>query len=712
MRGEMYARRILLAGALLLAACGGKDPDGPDGGQGGSGGQDGRTRCVVGENRDPASASELELGEGLSGFTCPRRDVDWFRFVVPQGQPLVTMEVGYSEGALSRVSLAYEIYREGDLETPVASAADADVSDHRSMLRRRHFLGADGGAFLVRIRDSADVAEDDKNAWSIRVTAEADPDPNEPNDTCANATALEELGGGAISYEADADAFSFDVGASQVVEVRARSAATKVALKISLYDADGTFLDTRSDPLRGAANDVLLRRGVSTSGKVCVVVQDVDGTAADPAVPYTIEARIVNEPDPNDVGTRNDSPATATSLGRGGVKSGVIFSPGDLDWFRVEAQAGELLDVEVSCDDCEFDLAVDLVYGHEASPCSGTDSCDYLLTARTCADGKSCPSGVCREADGASLCAASCNADADCPSFQCQQAGGVKACVGGAVCVPEGGGGLCGVVQYGEVAKSRSSQHIKFSQPVLRGPVWILVHDFRDDDWSDGTYEVKVSLREDPDPNERGGSLNNFYMPFTDVTNLPDVLRRGKGRATPAPWQDVVETDADTGEDVVIAKEASGFGCIGFTADVDVFRIEGGNPCVAEGETDPAKRKVNCGMTLEVNRAAGGPMDLVWFIMNDGMGARSSFSESTLADPIFGDAACVGNQARECNVYNANDEGNYHVVVYDSGLDDWDPDGDHCYTWKMTANVVPGCPESCPFVHPTSKLCTCESPAP
>jgi len=712
MRGEMYARRILLAGALLLAACGGKDLDGPDGGEGGSGGQDGRIPCVVGDNRDPASAADLELGTGVTGHTCPRLDVDWFRFVVPQGQPLVTVEVGYSEGAISRVTLAYEIYREGDLESPVASAADSDVGDRRSMLRRRHFLGVDGGTFLVRIRDSANDADDTKNAWSIRITAEADPDPNEPNETCASATPLTELGGGAISYEADADAFSFDVGASQVVEVRARSEATKVALKLSLYDADGTFLDTRADPLRGAANDVLLRRGVSTSGKVCVVVQDVDGMAADPTVPYTIEARIVDEPDPNDVGTRNDSPATATSLGRGAVKNGAIFSPGDLDWFRVDAQAGELLDVEVSCDDCAFDLAVDLVYGHEASPCSGTDSCDYLLTARTCADGKSCPSGVCREADGESLCAASCNADADCPSFQCQQAGGVKACVGGAVCMPEGGGGLCGVVQYGEVAKSRSSQHIKFSQPVLRGPVWILVHDFRDDDWSDGTYEVKVSLRDDPDPNERGGSLNNFFMPYTDVTNLPDVLRRGKGRATPAPWQDVVETDVDSGEDVVIAKEASGFGCIGFTADVDVFRIEGGNPCVAEGETDPAKRKVNCGMTLEVNRAAGGPMDLVWFIMNDGMGARSSFSESTLADPIFGDAACVGNQARECNVYNANDEGNYHVVVYDSGLDEWDPDGDHCYTWKMTANVVPGCPESCPFVHPTSKLCTCESPAP
>ncbi|HWV37227.1 MAG TPA: hypothetical protein VN033_02005 [Vulgatibacter sp.] len=708
----MYARRILMAAFLALAACGGEDPEGGDGGEGGAGGRDGRIPCTIGENREPSSAADLELGESRSGHTCPRRDVDWFRFVVPQGQPLVTMEVGYSEGAISSVSLAYEIYREGDLETPVASAADADTSDRRSILRRRHFLGAEGGTFLVRIRDSADAADDARNAWTIQVTAEAEPDPNEPNDSCANATELDESGGGAISYEADTDAFSFDVEASQVVEVRARSEATKVALQVSLYDAEGRFLDTRSDPLRGAANDVLLRRAVSTSGKVCVVVEDVDGTAADPEVPYTIEVRLVDEPDPNDVGTRNDTPAAATSLGRGGTRTGSIFSPGDLDWFRVDADAGELLDVEVTCDDCAFDLAVDLVYGHEASPCSGTDSCDYLLTSKACADGKSCASGVCREADGASVCAESCNADSDCPSFQCQQAGGVKACVGGAVCVPEGAGGRCGVVQYGEVATSRSSQQIAFSQPVLRGPVWILIHDFRDDDWSDGTYELKVSLREDPDPNERGGTLNNFYMPYTDVTNLQDVLRRGKGRATPAPWQDVVEIDDDTDEEVVIAKEASGFGCIGFTADVDVFRIQGGNPCVAPDETDPAKRRVNCGMTLEVSRPAGGDMNLTWFIMNENMGARASFSESTLADPIFGDAACVGTQARECNVYNANDQGDYHVVVYDSGLDHWDPDGDHCYTWKMTANVVPGCPESCPFTHPMSELCTCEPPAP
>ncbi len=704
-----------MALALGLAACDdGKAPGDGAGGVGGGGG-DGKARCVVGVNRTADAALEVGLDEIVSGHVCPRRDVDWLRFEVPAGLPLVTVEVGFAEGAISPVALAYEIFRAPELGKPVASATDADTGDNRSSLKRRHYLGAEAGSYLIRIHDAADVNEDLRNAWRFQVSAEADPDRNEPNESCAEATELEGAMEGAISFEGDRDAFAFDVGASQIVEVHARSAKSQVALKLSLYDATGRLLDERSDPRRGQGSDVSLRRGIESAGRVCVVVEDVDGDVADPVAPYIIEATLLDEIDPNDRGVRNDQPATATSLGRGGVSQGSIFSPGDLDWFRVDALAGEILEVELACDDCDFDLAVNLVYGHESSPCSGDDACDYLLTARSCDGGGSCPSGVCRQTPEGALCAASCGSDLDCPSFQCQQAGGVKACVGSAVCVPAQDGGSCGVVQYGVIADTGVSQQIRFAQPVLRGPVYLLVHDFRDDEWSAGTYTLRASLRQDPDPNEVGGALNNFYLPYLDITQLPDPLRRGRERATPAPWVEIKELqeqlDEETGlpvlddetglpvmEEVVIAREARGEGCIGFTADVDVFRTEGGNPCGAG----------NCGMILETDRPAGGPMDLAWFVMSEGMSPRTSFLESqTRGDHAFGDSVCGVSEIVECNVYNANDQGDYYVVVYDSGLDDWDPDGSHCYTWKMIASVEEGCPDACPTPHASSGLCTC-----
>jgi hypothetical protein len=250
------------------------------------------------------------------------------------------------------------------------------------------------------------------------------------------------------------------------------------------------------------------------------------------------------------------------------------------------------------------------------------------------------------------------------------------------------------VVQYGVVAQRGTSQQIRFAQPILRGPAYLLVHDFRDDDWSEGTYRVQVRLRSDPDANEAGGIRNNFYLPFTDVASLPDALRRGRDLATDAAWTDVI--DPLTSE--VTAKTATGAGCIGFSADVDVFRLAGGNPC-----TDG-----NCAMEIAFDRPAGGGLDLAWFLLNDAMQVRTSFLESQQAgDQLFGDDACVGTQAVECNTYSATDTGDYFLVVYDQGLDAWDGDGAHCYTWTVTAAVTPGCPAACPNVHEVSGLCTC-----
>lgn len=674
--------RILAPAAALVVACtpseGGEDGGLLDGGRN-------RPPCAVDRYNTRDTALPLALGTPYlsEAAICPPTDRDFYSFSLP-GASLVQVDVGFPGGATSAVELAYEIIRlDGAGEEFIAaSAQDTMASDNRSALSRRHYLDQ-GGSYWLRVRDVGDDEQDVLNKYGVTLAAAADPDPNEPNDTCALARPVTGTSRGAITYAGDRDAHGITLPAGiQILDATITTTkASSVDLKASLYDATGRFLTSSTD-LRGedGATSLRVRFGLqSTGGAYCLIVEDDDGADSSPEVPYALSYMVVPEPDVNEQTARNDFPDDAVNLGAGGTRQGYIASTADLDWYVVDVPARRIAEISVSCPGCMIQPSVSLVYGDTDSPCDSNSTCDFLLRPDgDCTVDADCrQSGICRAVPGGQKrCAKACGDRFDCGSFQCQQNGPVSACAGAASCT----NGLCGVLQYTGVADAMTGE-LRTAQPLTRTRTWILVRDFQDDQFVATPYTLTVNIANDPD----GREPNNFYFPYTDA-EAGDILSRGRDLATRVAW-----SAAGAGPRTV-----SGSGCIGYAGDIDIFRLEGGNPC-AMG---------NCGLSIQYNRP-GGDVDLAYFLHSPGLGIRSSFLMSNEGmESVFGDAMCGGGQGEECMTYRQDDNGDYYLVVRDFGQDSWDVSAARCYTWTITAAAAAGCPASCPTV--MSGNCVCQ----
>lgn len=672
-----------------LSACTEPGPDDLDGGFLDGGGN--RPPCAVDQQNSPEAAMALTVGMPFQGMAaiCPITDRDWYRFDVPTGFPLVTLDVGYPSGATTGVEFAYDLFTSPpDPNQPLVGVQDDVPQDNRSTLHRTHYLTA--GTYYMRVRDVGDNEQDVLNTYGITINAAADNDPNEPNDRCADATpiATGASGTGALTFPGDKDSFAVTLPAgAQVIDfIATTSVASAVDLKISLFDVnDGPFLSAVVDA-RGedGPTDLRLRYGVqSPGGTYCVTIEDDDGADSDPESQFTVTYQLVPEPDTNEAAQRNDVPDSATNLGSGGNRTGYIASLNDLDWYRITATPGQIMEINVSCPGCTIQPAISIMYAATESPCDATSTCDFILRAQQCTTDNDCDSKVCRETPSGKRCAVTCEGDIDCPSLTCNQIGVVNACVASAaaVCMT----GQCGILQYTYDSETDS---ITTAQPVINAVTYLLVHDSRDDQYTQQPYTLNVSVVNDPDRNEP----NNRYVPYRNI-DAGEILDAGRMSATRVSWA---------------GGAVSGTGCISYQGDIDIFRLVGGNPC----RTSTAAPSAACGLQLTYNRP-GGPVDHAYFLANGGLGTRASFLQSSEGnETVFGDAVCnPGGGDQECMVYFAGDQEDYFLIVRDfrGNMEDpfqWSTNAANCYSWTLRAAAAGGCPASCPTV--VNNLCNCQ----
>ncbi len=692
--------------SLALSACS-KDEVGNDGG-GVFDASDNRARCIPDQANTPETAIALSLGEAFVGAkgsepeVCPPTDRDFYKFDIPASTALVTVEVGFPAAASSPVELAYEIFRAPDMMTPVATAQDELATDNRSSIKKTFFLGLNAGSYVLRVRDVGDDEQDVLNHYQVKVTTAVDLDTHEPNNSCAQATALAlannaGMASGAITFQGDVDAYSVMIpsGVKILDAVLSIPMTTPVDAKISLFDSSGKFMTALANP-RGetGGTNVHLRYGLESTGQTyCLVVEDDNAMDSDPTATYNLSLKLDDETDPQELARRNDSPDTATDLGAsGGTRTGRVGSTADFDWFKISGPVGSIVEIRVDCPGCRIQPAISLVYGDPDSPCDASSACDYLLEpGQTCMVDNDCDSKVCRPVPGGTKrCAVHCGGDEgnlDCESFQCNQVGNVGACVGAATCAQ----GKCGVLQYTETA---AMDTVATAEPIKSNPSYILVHDFQDDQFAAADYTLTVNIAADP---EGRPDADNFY--FSDGrASLDQKLGRSRMRARPVPWV------AGPG-----GKTASAGGCISYKGDFDVFRLVGGNPCAATATTAMGG---NCGLQIQYNRP-GGPVDPLYFLYSSGFGGRASFQVSSEGplEMAFGDSmSCAPD--RECVVYNAGDNGDYFLVVRDQHgnrfeASQWDTNPGNCYSFTVRAAAAAGCPASCPMANAMSGLCTC-----
>ena len=176
------------------------------------------------------------------------------------------------------------------------------------------------GSYFVRVNDKGNDAFSNTAPYSITFTAEDEPDQNEPNDSKETATTAGTGLKGAIACAGDADYYKVTVGQDKLLRVHlAGSKTSSVDLKYTvLRDESGTLREVQSKVgENGLVQAIDIEEHYAMPpGEYFIRVEDVDGDEGDATLEYTIDIETPDEQDRYDVGTRNDTPATATARDR------------------------------------------------------------------------------------------------------------------------------------------------------------------------------------------------------------------------------------------------------------------------------------------------------------------------------------------------------------------------------------------------------------
>jgi hypothetical protein len=471
----------------------------------------------VDKSVDWKTAISLEAGKDAQGFVCPVKDQDFFKITVPAGTRLLHLQLQGSV-SVTNVELTYLILREaGGTTTTVGQAPPWTGAGLRSF---DDYHCIDPGTYYILVKDEGDDARDGTNPYTLRYTTEPDPDTNEPNDSVAAAKALGQPG--YVSCKGDLDYHKVDVAADQLLEVKLTTqAATKVDLKYTIYDDQKNKLAEAGNPDGSKApTNLTTIHALPKAGAYFIAVEDTGGDDSDPKVPYTLTATPKAEPDPQDKGTRNDTPATATKLSfaecqAGYTRTGQIASKADLDYFKIDGMPADMspdnpgvIEVTVTYGagvSTIVDPQIGLVYPHKGTPCT-KDTCCRVLAA-PCTSEFDCV----RETFSCIKKEDIFCSDKDCAGALSTTCASELACAGAVTCLPEK---FCGAEEVARADDNgeKDGASVRTAQPLLHpGPWYVRVGDLQNNDYDYGkNYTLTIKCRMDP---EGANELNNEYFP-------------------------------------------------------------------------------------------------------------------------------------------------------------------------------------------------------
>ncbi|MBI2892009.1 MAG: hypothetical protein HYY06_00545 [Deltaproteobacteria bacterium] len=640
-------RRTAILLMMAVVGCDGGDDDGGEG--------EGEGDCVRDPADAPGDAVPLAAGEQTQGFICPAGDQDFFAVNVPGDDLLLRVQLVMPEGP-SNVRSSYVIYdTSGNLQRKGGSISAGQPLDEVSCL--------EAGDYVVMVHDDDDVDIDFRHDYRLTVATEPDPDESERDEGSRELSLDGTAQQGAISCVGDTDEFNVTLGGDKLLEVRLTS-------DVTAYEPSFQILDTDGNRYFGAANpggsvtptDIGGIYALPLAGDyVIVVADDVSGeddlSEADPDVSYSISARAIDEPDPNDLGTRNDfadgakdafgSKSCGGGWDSGSLNRGYIASIGDADWYRVPLSGCDRGIMEVSLDlggAVGVDPQIRVVRRYPDKSCERDEDCASLDLS--CEDDLSCAAwgNVCVGAQG--------DPEEDEENFVPGDCQGAAACLGG----------VCGATQFEKNAPGQSS--VATSVPIFGdGELWVVAQDFHSDGSDlDSPYTLTVQTREDPDPGER----DNVYNPYPRR-----IVDRGANR------------------DVARGPFGIGFtaeGVLATEADEDWFYFT--NPCAG---TAPDTCQMNVEMHLDP-----GPVDWIVTLVR---GRRDWFQTAFVEEGDSSGVDYTYGPGSECLFSVAEDEG-YWLLVYDNqgiadieGTPDWSIS--QGYSITVTGSSSPSCPEPC-----------------
>jgi len=301
-----------------------------------------------------SSAADISKGDSYSGLTVTAGDVDYYAIDLSGGE---TIESSISFDS-SDANLDLELLDPSGL--PVESSTT--ITDDESL---SHEATTDGTYYLKVTSAFDGTAEYDLSAGT-----EQTGDQFESNDFQSTATDVSpgESYSGLSITDGDRDYFELDANAGQTIESSISFEHSEGDLDLKLLADDGSVV-ARSET---TTDDETISHEVSESGSYYIFVYPpVGGTAS-----YDLSVgQSGDRLEPNDI------ERTATNVSWGDSYSGLTIDEGDVDYFAVEVDEGEVIEPTITFSNDEVDLDMELYAPDGSFPASSaTDTDDESIS--------------------------------------------------------------------------------------------------------------------------------------------------------------------------------------------------------------------------------------------------------------------------------------------------------------------------------------------
>ncbi|OGQ20341.1 MAG: hypothetical protein A2138_26670 [Deltaproteobacteria bacterium RBG_16_71_12] len=707
---------------------------------------------------DPDSAAPLAFDTAVTGTLCPAYDDDGYLLAV--ANPGTVIQVTLSmETFITSVEPAYSVLRMS--ETPCSVEADdvvvatecggpafclAGTCVYSAVSKTRdpdksgddpvqgvpvEFTAASyletAGNYLLVVEDGLNLdpeAFDNVNLYTLLVTAVAEPDGNEPNNTPETATVVTSgaTAEGIIATARDVDWYAVDAGGDgEIVDVQLTAPADSgIEYQVALYAAD-RITELQATTLSEGATAGTLEARVRKSTTVNFDAQtiadlqalglpldrfylsvkdggddgDTDATLDAALGSYTVAVTVFADPDTNEAGVANEVPANAVVVASGATLDASVATFADNDLYRVNPNA-TVADPDVLVVELQFDGAFDDTFQPQVR----------IITTNPEENTRPCNNG-------------SCGAEE--------------------VCLPDN---TCGEVRH---QRFIATSPFRLAYPLRNNRAhYISVNEFGDDGFQEtGGYTINVTVTDDTDPGEAG---DDFLVPnleeagYQNDWDLRRQIQESKPRAR----------GADTGFVPVCADATpTGVGCldlepvenpVGYGYDplrVACSDAEAAAQTVSlsgrltyEGDRDffhlqnfPGKGYF--GVQVDYSVSGATPNEMAIFVHGDGTLIASTLRATEGA--YCGELACTADGCgpevcqdaevcvdercwsdgpsnpggsfqfgpsgpnNECIVEGPENGAPIHIEVVDNGLNDFDLNT----SYTLTVTITCGCPGTC-----------------
>ncbi len=719
-------------------------------------------RCEVDlsfPRRDPATAIPLELGAEASGTICPAYDDDGYLLTIPNPGTVIqvtlsmdtfitSVEPSYSVLRLSELPCSVEaddVQVAAECGAPAFCLAGTCVFSAVSKTRDPDKSSDDplqgvpvdftaasylelAGSYLLVVEDGLNLsaeAFDNVNPYTVSVTAVAEPDANEPNNTPATATVVASGASaqGIIATARDVDWYAIDAtGDGEIVDVQLTAPADSgIEYEVTLFAADRiTELQATSftDGATAGTLESRVRKSTTVNFDADTIAEltaqglplnrfylsvkdggtdgDTDATLDTALGLYTVSVTVLADPDANEAGTANETAATAVVMTSGATRDASLATFADTDLYRVNASA-TAGDPDVLVVELQFDGTFDDTFQPQIR----------IITTDPEENTRACQAGACPQ---------------------------------GQECLPDN---TCG-----EVRQQRfiAASPFRLAYPLRNNrPHYISVNEFGDDGFQEnGGYTINVTVSDDTDPGEAG---DDYLVPnleeagYQNDWDLASQIQASKPRAR------VV----DTGFPPVCTGTApvAQVGCLDVELVPAPVGFEFDNWQVACGDSEAGAQNVSLsgrltyegdrdffflqnfpdagyfGIDIDYTISGASPLELAIFV-HGGYGLIASTLRATegaycgelacTADGC-GPAVCGDNEVcvdercwsdgpsnaggsfqfgpsspnAECIVEGPLNSGPVYIEVVDNGLNDFDL----ATTYSLDVTISCGCPGAC-----------------